>query len=339
MKQFKTVMMISTLLIAVSFLVPSLLVLPYSNENAVNKPKNEQKGVPRPKESEPAAEVAVYRSVSNTVEKIPLEKYVMGVVASEMPAEFEEEALKAQALAARTYIVNHLLYSKDQHLPKNADVSDTIQHQVYKNEKELKLLWGKDYEWKMKKVAEAVEATQGQILTYDNKPINASFFSTSNGYTENAEEYWSTPAPYLKSVESPWDLDSPKFSGKKVFSIKEFQKRLGINLENSNDLGTITARTSGNKVAKVSIGGKTFSGREIREKLELQSTDFSWEKKGDSIIVTTKGYGHGVGMSQYGANGMAKEGKKYEEIVKHYYQGISISKVNPFFDKMTASSQ
>ncbi|MFS0645533.1 stage II sporulation protein D [Siminovitchia sp. 179-K 8D1 HS] len=339
MKPLKTVLAISILLFAVSFLIPSLLVLPFSSERA-GAQLGEEAGSPevRHDKAQPAAEVAVFRTATNKVEKIQLEEYVEGVVASEMPAEFEEEALKAQALTARTYIVNHLLHSKDDHVPHDADVSDTVNHQVFKNKQELQLLWGKDYDWKMKKIKEAVEATKGEILTYNGKPINASFFSTSNGYTENAEEYWSSPVPYLKSVESPWDAHSPKFQDRKVFGIKEFQQKLNINLENSNDIGTITKRTSGKKVAKVSIAGKTFTGREIREKLGLQSTDFSWERKGDTIIVSTKGYGHGVGMSQYGANGMAKEGKNYEDIVRHYYQGISISSVRQY-DKIMASSQ
>lgn len=340
MKSLKTALAISILVLVVSFLIPSLLVLPYSNEKAGAKLDEEKISTEQSVDkAKPAAEVAVLRTATNTVEKLQLEEYVEGVVASEMPAEFEEEALKAQALTARTYIVNHLLSSKDERIPQNADVSDTVNHQVYKNKQELKQLWGKEFDWKMKKIKEAVEATKGKILTYQDKPINASFFSTSNGYTENAEEYWSNSVPYLKSVESPWDADSPKFQDRKVFSVQEFQQKLNIRLENSNDVGTVTKRTSGKKVAEVSIAGKTFTGREIREKLGLQSTDFSWKRKGDTIIVSTKGYGHGVGMSQYGANGMAKEGKKYEEIVRHYYQGISISNANSYFDKIMASSQ
>lgn len=340
MKQFKTVFAISILLVAVSVLIPSLLVLPYSNERAGAKLSEDADSTgERHDRVQPAAEVAVFRTATNSVEKLQLEEYVEGVVASEMPAEFEEEALKAQALTARTYIVNHLLNSKNDQVPQNADVSDTVNHQVYKNKQELKMLWGNDYGWKMKKIKEAVEATKGEILTYNGKPINASFFSTSNGYTENAEEYWSNSVPYLKSVKSPWDADSPKFKGRKVIDVHEFQQKLNIHLETSNDVGTITKRTSGKKVAEVSIAGKTFTGREIREKLGLQSTDFTWERKGDNIIISTKGYGHGVGMSQYGANGMAKEGKNYEDIVLHYYQGISISSANHYFDKIMASSQ
>ncbi|HBZ08510.1 MAG TPA: stage II sporulation protein D [Bacillus bacterium] len=339
MKQLKPLLLTSTFLIVVSFLVPSLLVLPFSKEDTTVKLDEESAELPPKETAQPSAEVAVYRTAAKTVEKLPLEEYVAGVVASEMPAEFEEEALKAQALTARTYIVNQLINQENGQLPENANVTDTINHQVFKNKKELMLEWDKDFDWKMEKVMKAVKATEGKVLTYNNKPITASFFSTSNGYTENAEDYWNNPVPYLKSVESPWDSQSPKFNDQKVISLKEFQQRLNVNIEKSGDIGTVTARTPGKKVAAVTIGGKSFTGREVREKLDLKSTDFNWERKGNSVIIKTKGYGHGVGMSQYGANGMAKEGRKYDDIVSHYYQGVTISNASQFFDKRMASTQ
>ncbi|GIN90862.1 stage II sporulation protein D [Siminovitchia terrae] len=343
MKQLKPLLFTSALLIAVSFLVPSLLVLPFSKEKTTVELDEQPAKLPPKKTAQPAtqpsAEVAVYRTTTKSVEKLPLEEYVVGVVASEMPADFEEEALKAQALTARTYIVNQLVNPENSQVPENANVTDTVLHQVFKNKKELKLQWGKDFEWRLEKIVKAVKATEGKVLTYHNKPITASFFSTSNGYTESAEDYWDKPVPYLKSVESPWDSHSPKFNDQKVISVKEFQQRLNVNIEKSGDVGTITARTPGKKVAAVTIGGKSFTGREVREKLDLKSTDFKWERKGNSIIINTKGYGHGVGMSQYGANGMAKEGKKFDDIVTHYYQGVSISNASQFFDKTVASTQ
>lgn len=341
MRPIKYLATFAVILSCILFLIPSLLVLPFSQEK--NGVKIEEETSEAPEETAPAKgpepEVAVYRSQEKAVEKIPLEKYVTGVVASEMPADFEQEALKAQALSARTYIVSHLMNGQGEDVPANADVTDTVNHQVYKSRAELKELWGQDYEWKMKKVAKAVKETSGEVLTYQKKPITASFFSTSNGYTENAEDYWDNPVPYLKSVASPWDSQSPKFTDQKVISAQAFQQKLGVTLQKGSDMGTITARTPGKKVAAVKIGGKEFTGREIREKLDLKSTDFSWEKKGSSIIITTKGFGHGVGMSQYGANGMAKEGKKYKEIVAHYYQDIEISEAGKLFEKQVASNQ
>jgi stage II sporulation protein D len=285
-----------------------------------------------------AVEVSVYRSKSGEVERLPIEHYVVGVVASEMPAEFEIEALKAQSLAARTYIVKQLLSDQEFGLVNGADISDTVSQQVYKNEQELKDLWGPDFQQKMEKIRKAVYETRGQIIVFENQPITAAYFSTSNGYTENAEDYWSNAFPYLKSVESPWDVDSPKFNGEKVIAVTDFEKQLGVKISGSQ-IGEIVEWTKGHRVAKVRIGGKEFSGREIREKLGLQSTDFTWEKKGTDIVIRTKGYGHGVGMSQYGANGMAKEGKTYEDIIRHYYQGAEITDSKPYLEKMVARNE
>ncbi|MBW8349970.1 stage II sporulation protein D [Bacillus sp. IITD106] len=335
MKQLKPAFIFAAILLALSFTIPAILV-----QSTNDKKEGELKELKEVKQNkttkESSMEVAVFRSSTKKIEKLPLEEYVIGVVASEMPADFEMEALKAQALAARTYIVNQVMNSaNDETIPEGANIIDTVNHQVYKNKAELKKQWGKDYEWKYKKVSEAVKATGGEILTYNQKPITASFFSTSNGFTENAEDYWKNQIPYLKSVESPWDTKSPKFNSQKVLTISEFEKKLGVKI--GNDIGTITGRTSGKKVATVNINGKDFTGREIREKLDLRSTDFTWARKGDSIVISTKGFGHGVGMSQYGANGMAQEGKKYNEIVSHYYQGIAISNVDQIGDQKLAS--
>ena len=162
------------------------------------------------------------------MEKLPLEEYVKGVVASEMPAEFAKEALKAQALTARTYIVKQMMSDEKIKLPEDAIVADTEFFQVYKSDEELKKMWGPDYSKKIKKIEEAVQETSGQILTYGGTPIDATFFSTSNGFTENSEAIWMNSFPYLKSVESPWDKNSPKFSGQKVISIAEFESKLGV---------------------------------------------------------------------------------------------------------------
>jgi stage II sporulation protein D len=337
----KRFFVVITILTSVIVLIPALLVLPFSETKLIqaNSMQKVEKESPSSAStnSDPSIEVAVYRTQTKAVETILLEDYVIGVVASEMPAEFEMEALKAQSLTARTYIVKQLLQPSEMKLPEGANVTDSILHQVFRSKEELKKLWGADYEWKMERITKAVKETSGQILTYDGSPIEASFFSTSNGYTENSEDYWQNEIPYLKSVESPWDVDSPKFYDQKSLSVSEFQRKLNVTLPNDGKtIGPITNYTEGKRVAKVTINGKTLEGREVREKLDLKSSDFTWERKGDQVVVTTKGYGHGVGMSQYGANGMAKEGGTFKEIVNHYYQGITISPVQPFVTKMTA---
>ena len=142
----------------------------------------------------PSFDVKVKRSSDGEIETVPLEDYVINVVASEMPAEFEVEALKAQAIAARTYIVNHLLLSDNEEFI----ITDETEHQVYQNVDELKQNWGKDFQWKLDKITDAVHATQGKIITYKEEPITPTFFSMSNGYTEDAENYWGNDLPYLK---------------------------------------------------------------------------------------------------------------------------------------------
>ncbi len=344
MKKIKPLILLASLLIALTLIVPAVLVLPFSNDHQASgklgedimKASAKEKQATSTADSDTAVDVAVFRTSKKVIENVPLEDYLVGVVAAEMPAEFKEEALKAQALAARTYIVNRLISKDTMGVPKGAQVTDTQIHQVYMNDAEMRRDWGKDYSWKREKVLQAVQATSGQILTYDGKPIDALFFSTGNGYTENSEDYWAGNIPYLRSVSSPWDKRSPKFSNQKVLTVQAFEAKLGVKIGSGSTIGKIVARTTGKRVGKVDFNGKVLSGKDIREKLDLKSSDFAWERKGDNIVITTKGFGHGVGMSQYGANGMAEEGSDYKEIVKHYYQGVEVSSADNMMSTITA---
>ncbi|MYL62339.1 stage II sporulation protein D [Bacillus hwajinpoensis] len=319
---------------AILILLPSILVLPFGAPEM--KPQTSEGNQMTKEKITKAVEVdvPVFRSDQKETINIPIEDYVKGVVAAEMPSDFNMEALKAQALTARTFVVTKLK-NPSANLPDQAVVTDTIQDQVYKDQAQLKKAWGEEFDEKFARIEEAVQATSGQILTYEGNPIYASFFSTSNGYTENSEDYWENQAPYLRSVESPWDVDSPKYEDKATFTVAEFEQKLGVALSN-NSIGSIENLTEGKRVAEVSVGGKTFTGREIRDLLGLRSSDFTWERVGDTINVVTKGYGHGVGMSQYGANGMAEDGKAYADIVKHYYQGVAISEMENYVTDYTA---
>ncbi len=268
-------------------------------------------------------EVSVKRSETNEIEKIPLEKYVYSVVASEMPASFELEALKAQAVAARTYVVQHLIQQGDE----NTVITDSTKHQVYKNDDELKSIWGKDYQWKKEKIQQAVTETANKIITYEKTPITPTFFSMSNGFTENAEDYWGSELPYLKSVESKWDEEVPGFIEQKIFATDEVANKLNVSVSSGVEASMGIERTESNRVRKLKINDTTLTGREVREKLGLRSNDFTVEQQNDHFIFTTKGYGHGVGMSQHGADGMAKEGKTYEDILLYYYQGVTLENI------------
>ncbi|WP_461611104.1 stage II sporulation protein D [Cytobacillus kochii] len=341
MTKFKPFIVLSAVLFTLVLIIPALLVvLPFGNDEkqenreAVTAQKKKEEATPFTS-MEPAVDVAVYRTDAKKVETFAFEDYLIGVVASEMPAEFELEALKAQALAARTYTMQHLLADEGS-LPDGAMITDSTDDQVFKNKEELKKIWKSDYDWKIEKITQAVQETSGQILTYDGNPITAAFFSTSNGYTENAENVWANATPYLKSVKSPWDIDTPKFADQISIPVSEFEKKLNVKVPSGQTVAKIVEKTDGNRIGKVDINGTMIKGTDVRMKLGLQSTDFTLKRNGDQINIQTKGYGHGVGMSQYGANGMAKEGKSYKEIVSYYYKGIEISESDTMVAKLTA---
>lgn len=260
--------------------------------------------------------VTVYRSNGQIV-KLDLEEYIIGVVGAEMPASFSSEALKAQALVSRTYALKAIQSGKK--------LTDTVSTQVYKDNSQLKAMWGSSYNTYYNKVKNAVNATKGMYITYNNQYIDAVFHSTSNGYTEDASNVWKNNIPYLTSVKSSWDKSASTYSKTITMSYSEVSKILGIEITKDTPI-EVLSKTKSNRIATIKIGTTTYTGVELRTLLNLRSADFEINLK-DKIEITTKGYGHGVGMSQYGANGMAKAGYNYSQIIKHYYQGVSISKL------------
>lgn len=277
--------------------------------------------------------VSVFRSKKNVVEQVELEEYVRGVVAAEMPIEFELEALKAQAIASRTYMMEKLSQIDHGLSDSKAAVTDTVSDQAYVSTDEIEKKWPEDKrEANWKKLNQAIQETKGKIVTYQHRPIFAAFFSTSNGYTENSEDYWNEKYPYLRSVASPWDVKlSPKYEQKVAMTPQDLTRKLGgpkvLPVSTRAIPINLIERSQGRRVKEVSIGGKMFSGREVREKLGLASSHFEWKWSGNILEITTFGYGHGVGMSQWGANGMAKQGKTAEEILHYYYTGVDIEKI------------
>ena len=263
--------------------------------------------------------VRVKRS-SGEIEKVPLEEYVVGVVSGEMPASFEVEALKAQSVASRTYVLKKVIDNKD----NDYDVVDTVNNQVYLDDDELRNKWGDNYSKYIEKVKRAVKETEYQYLEYDGEVITAMYFSTSNGYTEDSGVVFQQSLPYLKSVESKWDEDvASAFHTSKSISLQEFYERLG--LEYNKELKVeVLEKSDSNRVVRLNINGVEFNGRDVYTKLGLRSCDFEFIQVGSNVEINTKGYGHGVGLSQYGALGMAKEGYNYKEILEHYYVGAKL---------------
>ena len=258
-----------------------------------------------------------------SIEKVPLEEYVMGVVSGEMPISFEMEALKAQAVAARSYVMVEM----EKSINRDYDVVDTVMNQVYLKKDYLKSVWKENYVNNINKIKEAVLSTKGEYASYDGKVAQTFFFSTSPGVTENSEEVFSSKLEYLRSTDSVWDKDSPVYETTKKMELKEFYNKLG--LEYSENLNIeITKTTSTGRIKEISINNKIFKGSEVCSKLSLRSTYFDIKKEKNIIIINNRGYGHGVGMSQYGAQGMAKAGYKYDEILKYYYKNIEIKNIN-----------
>ncbi|GGD92534.1 stage II sporulation protein D [Paenibacillus nasutitermitis] len=315
------------------------------NGSSLQTTGNKSKGQAQPPQKETAAasleaeslsdyertRVSVYITADKRVETLPIELYVRGVIAAEMPVDFKLEALKAQAIAARTYIYRRM--AAGERVVSTgagaADVTDTVQHQVYLPLDRLLDRWkGTAKDLNIGKLNRAVEETKGQIITYKGKPIEAAFFSTSNGYTENASDYWQIDVPYLHSVASPWDKEiSPRFKETVTMKLGDFASKLGVK-KNAAKTMRILETTEGKRIKTVAVGGLTLSGREVREKLGLASSQFLWEIKDDDIVITTFGYGHGVGMSQWGANGMAEEGSGAVQIVTHYYSGTKVEQAS-----------
>lgn len=268
--------------------------------------------------------IRVKRVKDNTIIKIPLEEYLVGVLAGEMPIDFELEALKAQAVASRSYALKRIEYNKD----KEYDVLDSIQNQVYLDNEYLKEAWKGNYVKNINKLRTAINETIDQYLEYDGQVADTLFFSTSNGYTESSENIFDFECAYLKSVESPWDEDtSPAFNTSKIINLTEFYQKLNIPYNKNLNI-EILKRSTTNRILLLKINNIEFKGTDIYNKLSLKSTDFKIELLGDTIKISTKGYGHGVGMSQYGALGMAKAGYTYEEILKHYYQNTNLKKLS-----------
>ena len=265
--------------------------------------------------------VKVMNASSENITEISLREYLIGVVAAEINPAYHEEAIKAQVVAAHT----KLEYTKLHNTPENAHITDSpASHQGYLDENQQKEKWGENYNIYHDKIAECVDEVQNVILTYNNQPINAVFHAISNGQTENATDVWGGDYPYLVSVQSAGDKLSPAYNSEIIITSDDFKKKLsdkGVNLSSnpSEWIEKITNTNTG-MVKEFVVGGKSFKGTEIRTIFGLKSSTFTVKYENNNFIFTVCGYGHGVGMSQYGANYMAQQGLNYKQILEHYYQ-------------------
>lgn len=259
---------------------------------------------------------------NGNIETINLEDYLIGVVPSESPLSFEDEALKAQTVAARTYALKQIENNQN----NSFDVTDDTYSQVYSDIDTLKYRWGEYFDENYNRIKNIVDSTKGEYVSYNGDIIYAFFFSTSNGYTEDNKDVFGADLPYLKVVDSSFDKEeTDNFSVTTSFTKEEFYNDLGLPYSNELIISDVV-RTASNRVSSLYINGNYFNGISFQYKLGLRSNDYEIVDNGN-IEITTKGFGHGVGLSQYGANALAKRHKNYEEILKYYYQGTELKKI------------
>ena len=300
--------------------------------------------VPETERAETSAEIAeneendtlkVLDFTSGQVLELSMRDYVIGAVLAEMPATYCEEALKAQAVAARTYAIRQREKQRLAPDPElmGADISnDSRKFQAYFTPEQAKDFYGSGYEAYYKKAAGAVDGTDGLALFYEGEPIVAAFHSNSGGMSESAEVVWGSPVDYLVPVESPEDKNSPTYLEEEVFTEKEFRKKLEKALPDadfSDPAGEwieIKETSSSGTVTEMLAGGEKLSGTDFRSIFSLRSANFTvvYNADEENFYITTKGYGHGVGLSQYGANAMGENGSDFREILLHYYTGAEI---------------
>lgn len=308
-------------------LAPALmLMLPLA---ALNKPET---AVAVGVEAEPPPTAAVeetfkiYDKESNTVTEMSAEEYIFGVTAAEMPALYNEEALKAQAVAAYTFA----LYRREENADKDYDITtDHAADQSFITEEKARERWGDKADEYVEKLKKVINEVKGLAITYDGKPILAVYHAISSGKTENCKDIWGNDPPYLKAVDSSFDRLCPNYISKLTVSNDDFCQKLSGKVEfsgNPSKYISITERTESGTVKTVDICGKEISGSEIRSLFSLRSSNFIVSYNDGAFTFTVYGYGHGVGLSQFGADCMAKQGSDFKEILTHYYSGCKVDK-------------
>ncbi len=321
-------------LIFICFAIPIIFTRPFESRKTSNKiPEN----IIENNIAESTYDYKNYNSIkllhkkTNKIEEVDLDEYLWGVVSAEMPASFEKEALKAQAVVARTYTIYKIVNNDGKH--KDADIcDDSTCCQAWISKEDRLAKWDDDEkESNWNKIVDAVNSTQGKIITYKGKPINAFFHSNSGGKTEAPVDVWGgTGYPYLQAVATAGEDAYSQYSSNASFSKKEFEEKIKkehsdfkINFK-EKDCIKIEEYTDGNRVKTIKIGNLELSGVEVRNLFGLRSANFKVEINGDNIEFEVVGYGHGVGMSQTGADSLAKEGENYEDIIHHYYTNVEI---------------
>lgn len=288
------------------------------------------KNPPSGGEEEPLVKLQV---APGNVVTLPLEQYLVGVVAAEMPASFHDEALKAQAVAARTYTLRRLQGEMPGGDHPGAPLcADPVHCQAWISTADMRERWGIfHFHSYYGKVAAAVRETEGQVLVYEGELIDPVYHSSCGGRgTEDARDVWGQDVPYLRRAACNFDPPQRQEPVISRFTLADFMSRLGLSGEGvpaaagTGSFVQVKERTAGGRVKTVRIGTRNYRGVELRRTLGLRSTDFSVEATGKEVVFLTRGYGHAVGMCQYGAEGLARQGVRYDKILAHYYRGACL---------------
>ena len=333
--QFRQTAAVSAALLALLFLLPLAVVVPFrdslfSARDTVDEHEAEP-FVP----GELDASVTLRVLDGDTVEEMDLGPYLVAVVRAEMPASFEPEALKAQAVAARTYTL-YKIRTGGNH-GEEADIcTDSTCCQAYIAEDRARENWGADADENEAKIEAAVHDTDGETILYDGVPILAVFHSSSAGQTRAAGEVWVSDLPYLQAVSSPEQGDAiPNYYSRAEFTAEQFREKVLSALPEADLSGPMdtwlqnAVTDTAGSVETVEVGGVAVKGSTVRSILGLRSACFEWEIQEQTLVFYVIGFGHGVGMSQYGANQMAAEGADYREILTHYYTGVTVEPYVP----------
>lgn len=309
------------LAVVLGMIMPGIIlhIVTYSSHRYVIRDNPSTVTIPR--EAEPFMIPVLTKD--GTIQNMELETYLVGVVLAEMPASFEEEALKAQAVVARTYTLRSN-NGKSKH-EGAAVCMDSSCCQAYQAPESYLREYG-DH-GALEKVTNAVADTKDYVLTFQGELIDATYFSCSGGSTEDALAVWGADIPYLQSVPSPGEENAAHYSDTSTFSQQELEALLGHGLgEPQAQWFDDVTYTSGGGVNSIKIGGVEYQGTQVRKMLGLRSTAFTVSISGENVTFHTRGFGHRVGMSQYGADAMAVDGNNYEEILQHYYQGTQLQR-------------
>lgn len=315
--------------LAVSLILCPLISVPKAKETFSSNVSGEKQEIYEEYEEATIIQenVKVLSASSGSINELSILEYLIDCVAAEIGPTSEEEAIKAQAVACHSL----LLYTKSNGTGNlnGADISDTTQK--FLTEAEQKEKWGENYSPYREKLEKCVSEVLNKVLCFENEPIMATFFAISNGKTENAENVWNKSVPYLVSVDSPDDKLSPDYSSTVTLTADEFKEKLknsGANFEGEEStwIGEQTLNSTGT-VKSITLCGKSFSGTEVRSLFSLKSASFTLKYEEGKFTFTVLGFGHGVGMSQAGANAMAKNGNTYEEILSHYYKNSVLSTI------------